>query len=134
MHLRILLPTLLPALALTMGVAAPSLASAECSDSSGLCVDSGEAEWEADGTVSDKQKRKERKLRNKESVSLSVSIDGDGRGTVFLDGRYAGVAPLNSFSLPPGSHEIQVRDGSRVLAEGSLKFPAGETVQLSISY
>lgn len=134
MHLRVLLPTLLPALALTLGVAAPNLASADCDDPTGLCVDSGTAKWKSDGTVSAQQKRKERKLKTKSPVTLSVSIDGDGRGTVFLDGRYAGVAPLSSFSLPPGSHEIQVRDGNRILAEGSLSFPEGETVQLSISY
>jgi len=134
MHLRILLPTLLPALALTVGVAVPTLASADCDDPTGLCVDLGDAGWESDGTISAQKKRKERKLRKKAPVTLSVSIDEDGRGTVFLDGRYAGVAPLNSFSLSPGSHEIQVRDGNRILAEGSLTFPAGETVELSISY
>jgi len=130
MHLR----TLLPALALTAGLAVPALASAECDDPTGLCVDSGTVKWKSDGTVSAQTKRKERKLRTKAAASLSVAVDGEGRGTVFLDGRYAGVAPLSSFSLPPGSHEIQVRDGNRILAEGSLSFPAGESVELSISY
>ncbi len=130
MHLR----TLLPALALTAGLAFPALASADCDDPTGLCVDSGTAKWKSDGTVTAQTKRKERKLKKKTPISLSVAIDGDGRGTVFLDGRYAGVAPLSSFALPPGTHEIQVRDGNRILAEGTLSFPEGETVALSISY
>lgn len=126
----------LPVIAITLaaGLLLPAIADAECDDPTGLCVDSGTVKWKSDGTVSGKIIRKERKLRAKAKASLSVSIDDDGRGTVFLDGRYAGIAPLQSFSLTPGSHEIQVRDGNRILAEGSLAFPEGESVTLSISY
>jgi hypothetical protein len=128
------LAKLLPALTLAAGLALPAAASADCDDATGLCVESGAVKWKSDATVSAQTKRKERKLRKKDPVSLSVEISGDGRGTVFLDGRFAGVAPVNNFSLPPGSHEIQVRDGNRILAEGVLSFPAGESASIEIRY
>ncbi|HFE43892.1 MAG TPA: hypothetical protein ENJ18_00145 [Nannocystis exedens] len=121
-------------LTLAAGLSLPAIATAECNDPTGLCVDNGTVKWKSDGTVSGKTIRKERKLRAKAKAKVSVSIDDGGRGTVFLDGRYAGIAPLRSFSLSPGSHEIQVRDGNRILAEGSLAFPEGESVEISINY
>ncbi|MCA9636208.1 MAG: hypothetical protein KC420_09305 [Myxococcales bacterium] len=128
------LRALLPALALAAGLAAPMIADAACSDPTGLCVNSGSVKWKSDANLSPAQKKKEKKLRAGSSVLLDVTLDG-GRATVFLDGRFAGVAPLSSFSIEPGSHEIQVRDGNRILAEGVVTFNnPGESVKLEIHH
>ena len=116
------------------GVAAPSGASAAatfaCDDESGLCVDSGGASWEPDK----KSTAKERKKRSSKSAgSLSVTIDG-GRGSVFLNGRYVGTAPVSGVELPSGKNDLQVRDGADVLATGVLDAPKGASVSVTVRH
>ena len=121
---------LLPALAL----AAPARAAAPCADSSGLCVNDGAGvRWKADASLTGAALRKENKKRKGAAASLDLAVDG-GRGTVFIDGRFAGVAPLDNYYLEPGAHDLQVRDGNRVLAEGVLTVPAGTDVSITVNH
>lgn len=84
-----------------------------------LCLaDGGNGKWKPDTRMSKKEKRKYRRRRG-ETSSLSLDVEG-GRGTVFLDGRFLGVAPLSSVEIKPGPHDLQVRDGENVLAQGVL--------------
>ncbi len=119
------------AFALTAALAAPGLARAECSDASNLCLDDGKgAKWEPDASLSAKQLKAKRKGPN---GKLSVKIE-DGRGSVFVDGRYVGTAPLGDLSLGPGKHDLQVRDGDRILAEGVLTVPKGGSVKVTVRH
>jgi len=127
----------LMALALAAGVAlgfaspgASAAAAFACDDASGLCVDSGGASWEPDK----KSTSKDRKKRSSKSPgSLSVGIDG-GRGSVFLNGRYVGTAPVSGVELPSGKNDLQVRDGADVLATGLLDVPKGASVSVTVRH
>lgn len=119
------------AAAALVGVASP--AAATCSDSTGLCVVSGNVKWKPDNTLTEAQLRKENKKRKGAVANLDLKVD-DGRATVFIDGRWGGVAPLNSYPMTPGAHDLQVRDGNRILAEGVLVFTAGESVSIEIRH
>lgn len=102
-------------------VVAPATAYA-CDDS--LCVTSGDgAKWKAGSSMSAGQVKKERRKNRKRKASqVSFTID-DGRGSVFVDGIYRGTAPVKELELKPGKHDVQVRDGKDVLAEGVLTIP-----------
>ncbi|MCX4247578.1 peptidase associated/transthyretin-like domain-containing protein [Paraliomyxa miuraensis] len=100
-----------------------------CSDSSGLCVDSGGASFTADKKSTSKD-RKKRSTKN--AGTLSLSIDG-GRGSVFLNGRYVGTAPVSGVELPSGKNDLQVRDGADVLATGLLDVPKGAAVSITVN-
>src|SRR5262245_25069469 len=116
---RIPLMVLALAAGVALGVASPgALAAAAfaCEDPSGLCVDSGGGSWEPDKKSTSKDRKKR---SSKSGGSLSVTIDG-GRGSVFLNGRYVGTAPVNGVELPSGKNDLQVRDGADVLATGLL--------------
>ncbi|MEZ4449466.1 MAG: hypothetical protein R3B09_08300 [Nannocystaceae bacterium] len=130
-------PVLRPALALAGGAlvfAFTAPAAATCTDSTGLCVVSGEGvKWKSEAALTAAQLRKENKKRKGSTSNLDLKID-DGRGTVFIDGRWGGIAPLVSYPITPGSHDIQVRDGNRILAEGVLVFPAGANVSIEIRH
>lgn len=104
-------------------------------DAAAVSVTSGEAEWTADEKLSRKaQKRDRKRYRNKKDVSLSVSIDG-GRGSVFVDGEWAGEAPVSGFEVKPGRHDVEVRDGETVLGAGILKIQRGsDAVTLSVAH
>lgn len=133
-----LLPSRLLRRALVVAVAAALVAvagpaAATCTDSTGLCVVSGNVKWKPDNTLTDAQLRKENKKRKGSVTNLDLKVD-DGRATVFIDGRWGGVAPLSSYPMTPGPHDIQVRDGNRILAEGVLVFPAGESVSIEIRH
>ncbi len=100
-----------------------------------LCITSGDgANWKAGASMSAKQVKKERKKnRKRKSSSVSFTIDG-ARGSVFVDGHYRGTAPVKELDLKPGKHDIQVRDGSDVLAEGVLTVPRKSTdIQITVS-
>lgn len=128
MSLRTLLP--LAALALALG-AAPRADAAACSDPSGLCLgDAKGAKFEPDASLSSKQMKAKRKGP---ACKVSVEIDG-GRGSVFVNGRYVGTAPVADLSLLPGKHDIQVRDGQRILAEGVLTVPKGGSLQITVRH
>lgn len=129
------LPLLVLALAagVALGVASPGASAASafaCDDESGLCVDSGGASWEPDK----KSTSKDRKKRSSKSPgTLAVTIDG-GRGSVFLNGRYVGTAPVSGVEVPAGKNDLQVRDGADVLASGLLEVPKGASVAVTVRH
>lgn len=81
----------------------------------------GQADWKPDARLSRKQRQKDAKANRKRSdVTLDVDVAG-GRGSVFIDGRYlAGSGPHEHRAVKPGKHEIEVRDGERIIAVGVL--------------
>ncbi|MBK6921812.1 MAG: hypothetical protein IPH07_30730 [Deltaproteobacteria bacterium] len=101
-----------------------------CDDPSNLCVDSGGAKWEADKTVTAKDKKKR---SDKSPATVSLAIDG-GRGSLFVNGRYAGTAPLSGVPVPGGRNDVQVRDGATVIAKGVLTVPKGGSVSLTVRH
>lgn len=118
------------ALALALG-AAPARAAAPCTDATGVCLSEVKgAKWQPDASLTAKQLKARRKGA---ACKVEFEIDG-GRGSVFVDGRYAATAPNTSMSLPPGKHEIQVRDGQKILAEGVLTLPKGGDLHVTIRH
>ncbi len=112
-------------------LAAPSPAQAGCTDLSGLCLEPIKGgKWEPDASLSAKQVKAKRKGA---PGKLSVKIE-DGRGSVFVDGRFAGTAPVADLSLGPGKHDLQVRDGQKILAEGVVTIPKGATVRVTVRH
>jgi hypothetical protein len=77
--------------------------------------------WKPDARLSRKQRQKEAKANRKRGdVTLDVDVVG-GRGSVFIDGRYlAASGPYDRRAVKPGKHEIEVRDGERIIAVGVL--------------
>lgn len=120
--------------AVALTVAAPTDASATaafaCDDDSGVCIDSGDASFTADKKSSSKDRNKR---STKSPGSLSVSIDG-GRGSVFVNGRFVGVAPISGVEVPSGNNDLHVRDGETVLANGLLQVSKGASVSLTVRY
>lgn len=122
-------PMILAALAALL--AATPAEAASCSDPSGVCLgDAKGAKFEADASLSAKAMKAKRKGP---PCKVSFEIDG-GRGSVFVDGRYVGTAPVQSVNLLPGKHDIQVRDGQKILAEGVLTVPKGGSMQVTIDH
>lgn len=101
-----------------------------CDDVSNLCVDSGGAVWKADKTVSADEKKKR---IEKAGSTLSVTVDG-GRASVFVNGRYAGTAPLSSIAMPGGPSDVQVRDGATVISTGVLWVPKSASVSVTVRH
>jgi hypothetical protein len=88
------------------------------------------AKWESGVTTSPKERTKRSK---KNGGTLSISIE-DGRGSVFINGRYAGTAPLSGIEIPRGRNDIQVRDGAEVLASGVLQVPANADLDVTVTH
>jgi hypothetical protein len=105
-----------------------SAAAFACSDPSNLCVTG--AKWEAGATTNAKDKKKR---SEKAPGSLSITIEG-GRGSLFVNGRYAGTAPLNGISVPSGRNDIQVRDGATVLSSGVITVAKGSSVSVTVNH
>lgn len=123
--------TIVPALALAVLLGAPAPAQAACNDPSGLCLEEVKgAKWEPDAVMSAKQLKAKRKGA---PGRLTVKVD-DGRGSVFLDGRYVGTATLSDLEVGPGKHDLQVRDGEKILAEGVLTVPKGASVRVNVRH
>jgi hypothetical protein len=120
------------AFGLGTGVASESVEAAmvACEDVSNLCVDSGGAKYIGDTTVAAKDKKKR---IEKAGSSLSMTVDG-GRGSLFVNGRYAGTAPLSSIPIPAGPNDIQVRDGATVISTGVLWVPKGASVGVTVRH
>jgi hypothetical protein len=101
------------------------LASAPATDidcGAAVCVyGSAEDSWKPDARLSRKQRQKDAKAnRKRQDVTLDVDVVG-GRGSVFIDGRYlAASGPHDRRVVKPGKHEIEVRDGERIVAVGVL--------------
>lgn len=130
-------PLFVLALALGLGIGlgvstpgAASAAAASCDDESGLCVDSGGASF-TDGKQSTSKDRKKRS--KKTGGTLSVNIDG-GRGSVFVNGRFVGTAPVSGVEIPSGKNDIHVRDGASVLANGLLDVPKSADVSVTVRH
>jgi hypothetical protein len=84
-----------------------------------VCV-SG-AVWSDGEQLDDKARAKQRKRNRKgKDSTLTVELLGD-RGSVFVDGVWLAPAPLNFVPIKPGKHDIEIRDGERVLARGVLQ-------------
>jgi hypothetical protein len=114
-------------LALGGRVAAANMA---CEDASNLCLSPASgAKWEAGKTTGPK----DRKKRVDNGGSLSLTIDG-GRGSLFVNGRYAGTAPLSGISVPAGRNDVQVRDGATVLSQGVLTVPKGGSLAITVNH
>ena len=87
-----------------------------------LCVLDGSAEWLGGESMSDKARAKEyKKYKKRKDVALTVQTAGDGRGSVFVDGVFAGTVPLRDYVIKPGKHDVEVRDGDKALVSGVLK-------------
>ncbi len=104
---------------LSMLALSPSLAhAAEICDAQ-VCVDG--ANWVSGEQLDDKARAREaKKHRKSKNATLTVEIPG-GRGSVFLDGVWIAPAPINYVPLKPGKHDLEIRDGERVLARGVLE-------------
>lgn len=118
-------------------VVAPDTALAECTAPSGVCVRGGQrVAFQAGETLNDKQRSREaKKNRRLHPIVLHVVLD-EGRGSVFIDGVWVGTAPLRGLELAPGKHDLQVRDGTLVLAAGVLDLPRdpGSDVELEVRH
>ena len=86
------------------------------------------AKWESGRTSTPKERTKRTK---KNGGTLSITID-DGRGSVFINGRYAGTAPLSGIEIPRGRNDLQVRDGAEVLASGVLQVPNNANLEITV--
>jgi len=112
-------PLLLACLSFAVLCLASTPASAAEVCEQGVCV-SG-AEWSINEQLDDKARAREAKRNRKgKDATLTVEIPG-GRGSVFLDGVWIAVAPINYVPIKPGKHDLEVRDGERVLARGVLE-------------
>jgi hypothetical protein len=90
-----------------------------------VCIYGADADnWKPDSRLSKKARRKNAKRnRKRKDVALSVTVEG-ARASVFVDGRYlASEGPHALRGVKPGKHEIEVRDGERVVAVGVLVIP-----------
>jgi hypothetical protein len=127
----VLATTLGCAFGLGVLVAGPARAAFGCDDESGLCLEPVDgAAWTPDERCSDA----ERKKRNtKTPGTLSLVVDG-GRGSIFINGRFAGTAPLEDIEIPSGPNDVQVRDGATVLATGVLTVPKEAGVSLTVRH
>jgi hypothetical protein len=104
-------------LALVSLTSTPANAAEVCAE--GVCV--AGAEWTNGEQLDDKARAREAKRNRKgKDATLTVELTG-GRGSVFLDGVWIAVAPINYVPLKPGKHDLEIRDGERVLARGVLE-------------
>ena len=99
------------------GLVPASASAAEVCDGQ-VCV-SG-AEWSAGEQLDDKARAKERKRNRKgKDSTLTVELVG-ARGSVFVDGVWIATAPIDFVPIKPGKHDLEVRDGERLVARGVL--------------
>ena len=117
---------------LAIAFTAPTVTEASrmaCEDDSGLCLEPLKgARWQPGKSTTRKQRKKQ---SNKRAGTISMEVDG--RGSLFINGRYAGTSPLSGAKIPGGPNDIQVRDGARVLAEGILTVPRNGDVSITVA-
>ncbi|PRP93634.1 hypothetical protein [Enhygromyxa salina] len=102
----------------------PAHAAEECGPDA--CV-SG-AGWASGEQLDDSARAREAKRNRKnKDVQLTVQV-ANGRGSVFVDGVWIAPVPALYVPIKPGKHDLEVRDGERVIARGVLTIPkkAGE--------
>jgi hypothetical protein len=103
----------------------------QCEDNSNLCLEPTDgANWEPDASSTIENRRKRSKAN---AGTISMTIEG-GRGSLFVNGRYAGTAPLDSVEILAGKNDIQVRDGEYVLTKGLLTVPGGASVTVTVRH
>lgn len=111
--------------------AAVSASGFACADPSNLCLaPSSGAKWEANTQASAKDKKKR---SEKAPGSISLTIEG-GRGSLFVNGRFAGTAPLSGISVASGRNDVQVRDGATVISSGVLTVPKGSSLDITVAH
>lgn len=118
MFTRRLGPLLMFAVSLSiLSSSTPANAAVVCDQ--GVCV--AGAAWSNGEQLDDKARAREAKRNRKgKDATLTVEIVG-ARGSVFLDGVWIAVAPISYVPIKPGKHDLEVRDGERVLARGVLE-------------
>lgn len=100
---------------------APVDAAEVCDADERVCV--AGAEWTSGEQLDDKTRAREAKRNRKGKdarLTVELTSSSGARGSVFLDGVWLSVAPVNAVALKPGKHDLEVRDGERVLARGVL--------------
>jgi hypothetical protein len=115
-------PSSLVTFALALGMLAmlapESARAAEVCDSQ-ICVDG--ADWSSGEQLDDKTRAREAK-RNRKAKDKTLTVElASGRASVFLDGVWIAPAPINYVPIKPGKHDVEIRDGERVLARGVLE-------------
>lgn len=103
----------------------------ECADASNFCLDAASGATYAADKRSTAKDRKKRTVKGAGSLSITVE---NGRGSVFVNGRYAGTAPLEGIEVPAGKNDVQVRDGKDVLATGLLTVPKGASMVATVRH
>jgi hypothetical protein len=119
------------AAAASLLLAAPSALAADddkCTED-GVCLQAPKAAKWSPGESATEAERKKR--RRKDGGKLSVTIE-DGRGSLFVNGRYAGTAPVDNVRLPRGKNDIRIQDGETVVATGVLIVPSNATIDMKI--
>jgi hypothetical protein len=114
--------------------AAPASASAsmfECDEEGNLCFEQIKgSRWFYQAKTNSKMRKKR---SSKPDAKLSLTIEG-GRGSVFLNGKYIGTAPLDEVDVTSGPNDLHVRDGSEVLTWGILTLPKDGTVVATVKH
>ncbi len=117
------------AAAAALAFAAPATAEERCTDDGTVCWTKVRGAAFVPGKKSTRRDRRRRGRRD--PGTLSVTIVG-GRGSVFLNGRYVGTAPLAGVSVPNGRNDLEIRDGMVVLASGRLSMPSAGILTLTV--
>lgn len=105
-----------------------------CEADSGVCVSGGKhAKFEPGKKPNKKSLKWRRKFGKRFAGTLSLTVDG-GRGSVFINGRYAGTAPVEGIDVLAGRNVMQVRDGADVLANGMLTVPKDADLEVVVNH
>jgi hypothetical protein len=81
------------------------------------------ASWASGEQLDDRDRDREAK-RNRKSKDAQLSVElANGRGSVFVDGVWIAPVPALYVPIKPGKHDLEVRDGERVLVRGVLTIP-----------
>ncbi len=108
---------ILVCLAVLVGGPTPARAAEVCDAQ--VCVTG--AVWTSGEQLDDKTRAREAKRNRKgKDATLTVELQ-TGRASVFLDGVWIAPAPINYVPIKPGKHDLEVRDGDRVIARGVLE-------------
>jgi hypothetical protein len=88
------------------------------------------AKYEPGRTVGEKDAKKRGKGA---PASLRLTVE-NGRGSVFLNERFVGTAPVEGILVPAGRNDLEVRDGMIVLTEGVLQAPSGAALEMRVRH
>ena len=103
-----------------------------CESKSGVCVSGPKhSKFEPGKTVNKKSLKWRRKFGKRFAGTLSLTVEG-GRGSLFVNGRYAGTAPIEGIEILAGRNLIQVRDGEDILAKGVLTVPKDADLEVTV--